>query len=419
MSIVAIGLNHQCAPLPLLEQVSVRGDELEKVLDGLAACDNLGEAVVVSTCHRTEVYAVAERFHGAHGDIQSFFADRSDADPSELADRLYVHYDDDAVRHLFRLASGVESAVLGETEILGQVKQAWEAARVQGAAGSVLNLLFRHAIESGKRARTDTAISRNITSVSQAAVAMATDHLGTLAGCDALVVGAGDMASGMLESLAGAEPSSIVVANRTHERALELAARADGRAIRLDELPAHLRSVDVLLTGTGASSMILDHADLAGAIRERDGRPLVIVDVAVPRDVDPALGSLPGVTLLDMEDLSVFAQKGRDGRTREIAAVDDIVDEELLRFSDLRSAREVAPLITALHAEAEMIRRSEMERSARHLGELDAEQQQAVDDLTRRIVAKLLYRPTVAVKADAGSPKGDRLADSLRDLFGL
>ena len=419
MSIVAIGLNHQSAPLPLLEQVSVRGDELEKALDGLASMDNVGEVVLVSTCHRTEVYAVAERFHGAYGNIRDFFADRSEVGEAELADRLYVHYDDDAVRHLFRLTSGVDSAVLGETEIIGQVKQAWEAARVQGAAGSVLNLLFRHAVETGKRSRTETAISRNITSVSQAAVAMATDHLGTLADRDVLVVGAGDMASGMLESLAGADPANIVVANRTFERAVELAARADGRPIELDELPDQLRSVDVLLTGTGASSMILDHADLAGSIRARDGRPLVIVDVAVPRDVDPALGELPGVTLLDMDDLSVFAQRGRDERSREIAAVDGIVDEEVLRFSDVRSAREVAPLITSLHAEAEAIRQAELERSTRHLGELDADQQQAIDDLTRRIVAKLLYRPTVAVKDDAGTPKGDRLADSLRDLFGL
>ena len=419
MSIIVVGLNHQCAPLPLLEQVAVRGDEFDKALDGLRQCDNVGEVVVLSTCHRTEVYAVAERFHGAYDDIRSFFADRAEVGAAELNDRLYVHYDDDAVRHLLRLASGLESAVLGETEILGQVKQSWETARIAGAAGSTLNLLFRHATETGKRARFETGISRNITSVSHAAVAMASDRLGSLVERSVLVVGAGDMAAGMLESLADAGPSDIVVANRTESRAAALAERADGRAIALADLADQIRVVDVLLTGTGASSIILDHTDLAGAISDRNGRPLIIVDVAVPRDVDPALGLLPGVTLLDMDDLSEFAQRGRDERTREIAAVEEIVDAEAASFSDVRSAREVAPLIAALHADAEAVRQAELIRSSRHLTDLTEAQQQAVDDLTRRIVAKLLFRPTVAVKADAGTPKGDRLADSVRDLFDL
>ncbi|NOX30542.1 MAG: glutamyl-tRNA reductase [Actinobacteria bacterium] len=417
MSIVVIGLNNKCAPLDLLEQVSLRGADIDKAHDGLRQCDNVGEVVVLSTCHRTEVYAVAERFHGAYDDIRSFFADRAQTDLNDLADRLYVHYDDDAVRHLFGLASGIDSSVIGETEILGQVKNAWEVARVAGAAGPTLNMLFRHATVAGKRARTDTGISRNITSVSQAAVAI--ERLGTLAGRDALVVGAGDMATGMLESLASAKPASVVVANRTKERAIALAKRAEGRAIGLAELPAQLRTVDLLLTGTGASSMILDHADLAGAISDRNGRPLVIVDVAVPRDVDPQLGLIDGVTLLDMEDLSEFAQRGRSERLREIAAVDEIVLEEVQRFNDVRSAREVAPLITALHSEAEAIRQAELDRTNYQLRDLTTEQAEAVDALTKRIVAKMLYRPTVAIKDEAGSPKGDRLADSVRDLFGL
>jgi len=419
VSIVVIGLNNKCAPLDLLEQVSIRGADIDKAHDGLRQCDNVGEVVVLSTCHRTEVYAVAERFHGAYDDIRSFFADRAQTNLNDLADRLYVYYDDDAVRHLFGLASGIDSSVIGETEILGQVKNAWEVARVAGAAGPTLNMLFRHATVAGKRSRTETGISRNITSVSQAAVAMASERLGTLAGRDALVVGAGGMAAGMLESLASAKPASVVVANRTEERAIALAKRAEGRAIGLAELPAQLRTVDLLLTGTGASSMILDHADLAGAISDRNGRPLVIVDVAVPRDVDPQLGLIDGVTLLDMEDLSEFAQRGRSERLREIAAVDEIVLDEVRRFNDVRSAREVAPLITALHSEAEAIRQAELDRTNHQLRDLTATQAEAVDALTKRIVAKMLYRPTVAIKDEAGSPKGDRLADSVRDLFGL
>ena len=180
MSIVVIGLNHQSAPLELLEQLSVRDDDLVKTFDDLMGRENISEVVVLSTCNRTEVYAVAERFHGAYEDIRSYFSERSFLSPDRFADDLYVHYDDEAVAHLFRVASGVDSAVLGESEILGQVKAAWEAARLSDVSGPVLNLLFRHAATTGKRARTETGIARNITSVSQAAVAMAADRLGGL-----------------------------------------------------------------------------------------------------------------------------------------------------------------------------------------------------------------------------------------------
>ena len=419
MSIVVIGLNHQSAPLELLEQLSVRQDDLVKTFDDLMARENISEVVVLSTCNRTEVYAVAERFHGAYEDIRSYFSERSFLPPDRFADDLYVHHDDEAIAHLFRVASGVDSAVLGESEILGQVKSAWEAARLSDVSGPVLNMLFRHAATTGKRSRTETGIARNITSVSQAAVAMAADRLGGLAGRRVMVVGAGDMAEGMLQSLRERNVEEVLVANRTPERAVELASRVDGKPIPLADLSEALTKVDLLLTGTGATSTIVDHADLSRVLADRASRPLVIVDVAVPRDVDPSAGDIDGVTLLDMDDLGEFAARGRRERDREVAGVEAIISEEVARFGDDRSARGVAPLVAALHREAEAIRRNELEHSDRVLSELSDEERAAVEALTRRLVAKLIHNPTVSVKDAAGTPKGDRLADSLRDLYDL
>lgn len=419
MSILVIGVNHASAPLDLLERAAIRGDDVDKALHGLWQCDNVGEVVILSTCNRTEIYAVAERFHGAFDDIRNLMADRVQMSHEELLEHLYVYYDDEAVRHLFRVTSGLDSAVLGESEILGQVKTAWETARANETASSTLNLLFRHAVECGKRARTETGIARNIASVSQAAVAMATERLGTLDNTKVMVVGAGEMATGMLESLAGAGAAEVLVANRTRQRAAELAARVGGRAISLPDLGRELTDVDVLLTSTGATSIIVDHVGLAAAVEGRGGHPLVIVDVAVPRDVDPSVSDLPGVTLLDMDDLSEFAAAGRRERALEIAAVDAIVTEEVARFTDVKSAREVAPLVTSLRTEAEAIRRAEIDRALGSLSDLSDAQIAAVEQLTHRLVAKLLHQPTITVKESAGTPKGDRLADSLRDLFGL
>ena len=419
MSLVVIGANHRSAPLELLERLSVAAADAPKALGALVSNENVSEAAVLSTCNRIEVYAVAERFHRGFSDIRGFFADASHVLSEDFIDHLYVRYDDEAVAHLFRVAAGIDSAVLGESEILGQVKDAWELARVHDAAGPVLNLVFRHAIEVGKRARSETGIARSITSISQAAVAMATDRLGTLSGRDVLVLGAGEMGEGMAVALSDSGGARITVANRTPGRADDLAARIGGTAIALGELPAALGDVDVMLTSTGAASIILEYADLEHALAARDRRPLLIVDIAVPRDVDPGVADLDGVTLLDMDDLTAFAESGQRERAGEVSRVEKIIGDEVTRFADVRSARELDPLVTALRRRAEAVRRVELDRRRSSLDGLTDEQREAVEALTRGIVAKLLHDPTIAVKDAAGTPKGDRLADSLRDLFGL
>ena len=419
MSVVVIGLNHRTAPLDLLERLTVDDAHLGKALGDVAGREHVSEAVILSTCNRTEIYVVAEKFHGAYRDVRDVLADWSFLPPEEFTDHLYVHYDDLAVDHLFAVAAGLDSAVLGEHEILGQVRSAWELAMGEGAAASQLNMLFRHALEVGKRARTETAIARNIASVSTAAVAMAADRLGDLAGRRILVLGAGEMAEGMIKALTAAQVAEVLVANRTWDRAAELAERVGGRALRLAELDAGLREVDLLLTSTGASSLIVEHGDLEAAVVARAGRPLLIVDVAVPRDVDPTAGELDGVTLLDMDDLRAFAESGVAERRREVAAVREIIDDEVGRFTAVSSAREVAPLIGALHALGDQVRAGELERFTGRLGELDDRQRELLDALTKGIVAKLLHEPTVRLKDAAGTPKGERLAEALRALYDL
>ena len=418
MSVVVIGLNHRSTPLDLLERMTIGDAALPKALHDLISRTDVSEAVVLSTCNRTEVYAVAERFHGAYQDIRDFLAEVAFLAPEDFSDHLYVHYDAEAVAQLFGVAAGLDSAVLGESEILGQVKHAWEQAREEGAAGPTLNLLFRHALEAGKRARTDTAIGRHTTSVSQAAVAMAADRLGGLEGRTGLVLGAGEMGEAMALGLAKAG-TELIVANRTQDTAVALAERTRGRVIRLADVPTQLADVDVLLTSTGAPSPLLEADELRPVIAARAGRPLLIVDVAVPRDVDPAVGELAGVTLLDMDDLRTFAAAGTAARSGEVAGVRTIIDEELERYLGASSAREVAPMIVALRDRAEEVRQAEVQRFRTRLGELDDSQLDAIDALTHGIIAKLLHEPQLALRDAAGSPRGDRLVAALRDLFAL
>ena len=419
MSVVVVGLNHRTVPLDLLERMTVPSSLLPKALADLTSREHVTEAVVLSTCNRIEVYAFAEKFHGAYQDIRNFFAEVSHVAPEEFSDHLTSLYDGDAARHLFSVASGLDSAVLGEHEILGQVRTAWEVSSAEGAVGPVLNPLFRHALEVGKRVRTETAISRNITSVSQAAVAMATDRLGGLEGRQVLVVGAGEMGEGLARALHSGGVAGIRVANRTWDRAVEVAERLGGVPVRLDDLPHHLAEVDVLLTSTGASAVILEHGDLASVVGERHGRDLLVVDIAVPRDVDPAAGEIEGVTLLDMDDLREFAEVGIRERQREVTAVQAIVDAELDRYVDESTARSVAPLVASLRSRGDLVRSGELERLAARLGDLDDRQREAVEALAAGIVGKLLHEPTVRMKDAAGTARGERLAEALRDLFDL
>ena len=399
--------------------MTVAPADLPKALHDLASAEHLSESVLLSTCNRTEVYAYAERFHGGYADIRELLARHSGLPPETVADELYSHHDVDAVQHLFSVAAGLDSVVVGEHEILGQVRDAWQAAREEGTVGAVLEPLFRRAVVAGKKVRATTGISHGIASLSHAAVALAQERLGTLAGRRVLVLGAGDVATGTLKSLANAGATDIAVANRTPERAEAAAASCGGRAVALDEVEPALVAADVVITTTGATDIVLEHSDIDEVMTRRGGAELLIVDVAVPRDVDPAVRGLLGVTLLDMDDLGDFVRQGRAGREQEIDSVRLIVDDEVEHYLIEASAREVAPLIAALRARAHQVTTAELDRHTSRLIGLSTAQRVAVESLLRGVVNKLLHEPTVRLKDAAGHARGDRLAEALRDLFDL
>ncbi len=420
MAVVVLGLNHRTVPLEILERMTVSDSNLPKALQDLLDREHLTEAVVLSTCMRTEIYAVAARYHGAMSDVRNFLAAWSGTEPDRFGDHLYSYYEDGAANHLFQVAAGVDSAVIGEGEVLRQVRHAWELARTEQAAGPVLSRLFRHAIEVGKRARSETAITRGITSLSQAAVAMAGERLGSLEGRTVLLVGAGEMGEGMVQALAAVPGiGRTLVANRTWTKAAQLAERIGGVPLELVALASAFEEADVVLTSTGAPGILIEAADLEPVLPARHGRPLLVVDIAVPRDVDAGVAQLPGVTLLNMDDLRAFVDAAMAERRKEIPAVARIIAEEVDRFSDLTAEREMAPLVAALRERAEVVRAAEFERYRNRLSGLTDRQRGDVEALTRSLLAKVLHAPTVQLKEVAGSVQGEQLAEAVRVLFNL
>ena len=418
MSILVIGINHRSGPVSVLERVALPADEIPKAVGRLANRDNVREVVLISTCNRTEIYAVTERFHGAYADIRDFLCEVGDISADELHPHLYSHHDDAAVRHLFEVAAGLDSAVVGESEILGQVRQAWEMAQVEGGTRATMNLLFRHALVVGKRVRTETGIGRGTTSVSQAAVEMAVDHLDGLDGRQVAVVGAGAMGEGIALALQRAG-GQVFVVNRTRERGDALAQRVAGTALGLDRLYEVLVASDVVITSTGAGRPLVT-AELARlAVAARGDRPLLFVDIAVPRDVGPEVREVPGVVVLDIDDLSAWAERGMALRHAEVEHVAAIVTEEVDRFAVASTSLQAAPLVGALRERAEEVRLEELRRYARQLARLDDEQRDLVDMITRGLIAKLLHEPSVRLREQAGSPRGERNAAAVAELFDL
>lgn len=417
MSILAIGVNHRSGPLSVLERVTLAPTELPKAVQGLAQLDNVREAVVLSTCNRTEIYAVTEKFHGAYADIRDFLCRLGDISADELHPYLFSQHDDAAVAHLFEVAAGLDSAVVGESEILGQLRQAWEVSQREGGTRSTLNLLFRHAVEVGKRARTETAIARGTASVSHAAVEMAVEHHGSISGRPVALLGAGAMGEGIAVALHGAGVGDVLVVNRSPERGAALAERISGRAIGMDGLRNALESSDVVLTSTGSGEPLITSELVRGL--DRGDRPLLFVDIAVPRDVAADVADVPNVTVLDLDDLSRWADRGRADRLAEVDLVAEIVRQEVERFELQSAALQAAPLVSSLRERAETMRMAELARHATRIGQLDDDQREMIDAITRGVIAKLLHEPSVRLRNQAGTPQGERNAAAVADLFDL
>jgi glutamyl-tRNA reductase len=422
VSVVVVGLQHKQAPLSLLEAVAIGDADLHKVLSELRQRRNIHETVVLSTCLRTEVYAVVDRFHDAVAEVYGVLEEHSGISADVLAEQATVRFDDDVTTHLFSVTSGLESTVIGESEVVGQVRRAYEFAQEEGVCGPVLSALFQHALQTGKRVRTDTGISRGTTSFAYAAVQVAQGSDGSgLRGKRVVVVGAGEMGVGVSRALGDIvesdAPSSIVVVNRSLDRAEELvraAGRDKLRAAPLEGVHAELAEADVVLTAVAAESHVLTPAHFAGV-----AGPMLIIDLGVPRNVDAAVGQLSTVTLLDMDDLSTAVAAALGDRQEESVAALSIVDEEVERYRTASRQRGAAPIIGALRARLESLREAELERHRAQLADLTEAEWEQVDVATRAALAKLLHEPTMLLKETAGTPRGERLVEALRILFDL
>jgi glutamyl-tRNA reductase len=428
VSVLVVGLSHKSAPVAILEQAVVSGDTLAKLLRDVALTDPVAETFVVSTCNRVEVYADVDRFHAGVTAICELLARHCGVQARDLTAHLYVHYEDRAVAHLLAVACGLDSVVVGEGQIIGQVRSALKLAEEQGTVGRVLGELGRLALRAGKRARAETGIDRAGQSLVSVAVELAAARLadaapvpGTpaLAGRDVLVVGAGAMSTLAAITAGRSGAASIAVANRTRRHAERLAAKAGAAVVALADLGPALAGADLVISCTGADGYVIttDLVSAALAGRKRRG-PLVVLDLAMPRDVEPAVASLPGVAVIGMDQLS---EHGIDAGADDVAAVRAICEAELAAYQSAVDGARGAPTVVALRAKAATVVDAELARLAGRLS-ADGLSARALDEIAqtmRRVVDKLLHAPTVRVKELAGSPGGEEYAAALRVLFDL
>ena len=435
MSVLVVGLSHKSASLSILERAVVSGDALGKLLRDLSQAPNVAGAFVVSTCNRAEVYAEVDKFHGGVSSITDLLARHSGIPLSELTPHLYVHYEDRAVQHLLAVACGLDSMVIGESQILGQVRQALGTAREQRTLSRGLGELGALALRTGKRAHTETRIDQAGTNLVSVGIAAALERLGqapdSLAGRTVLIVGAGSMSSLAATTAARMDAAHIVVANRTMDRAGKLAATVAGSTAELTGLAGPLAGADLVISCTGATGVVITAELVDSALRQRTGtgtgrtgagsagRPLVLLDLAMPRDVDPDVALLPGVQVVGLDALGGAGEYRAAARESDIAAVRAIVADEFAgRVSAMHAAR-VAPTVVALRAKAATVVDAELARLEGRLRTADHGMLNEVERAMRRVVDKLLHAPTVRVKELAGSPGGDSYEDALRVLFDL
>jgi glutamyl-tRNA reductase len=409
MKITLVGVSHHRTPVALREQVALDLAGSAGVASVLA--DACGEAVCLSTCNRTELYVAHEIDRDASGAARALLLEREPA----LADALYELHDQAAALHLFRVAAGLDSLVPGEGEILGQVRVAFEA----GAPGSMLGRLFQQALHAGRRARVQTAIGEAPASVSSAAAALANQVFGDLRGRRILLVGAGKVSEQAARNLLSRGAEIAIVANRSSVRAEEFAGRFGAAAIPLDDIERELASADIVVASTSAPELVVSREQVERALRVRRGKPLLLVDLAVPRDLDPEIRTLNGCYLYDLDDLEQVVTETLIGRRREAEAAESLVADEAERFRVWQASLDVVPAIASLRAWAEEIRRRELEKAEARLGRLTDSERRAVEAMTAQIVNKLLHRPTVRMKEAAAAADGVVYADAVRHLFGL
>ena len=416
MKSVLVGLSHHVAPGELRERVAVAPEAAAALAERLAGSGGgQAEAVCVSTCNRMELYLATRDAAAAEEQAVAALAGLAGMEHEELLPRLYRLRDEAAVMHLFRVAAGLDSMVPGEGEILGQVRDAFEAA----PTGPILDHVFRQALHAGKKVRSETAIGESPASVSSAAAALAQQVFGDLEGRRVLVIGAGKAGELAARALAARGATIASIANRSPERGAAVAELVGAVAVPFDRLDAELEQADVVVAATGAPGIVLRREQVAATLRGRKGRPLFLIDIAVPRDLDPGINDLDGCYLYDIDDLEAVVAASLAGRRREASRAESIIGEEADRYREWKTALDVVPAVAALRARAEEIRLGELERAEGRLAKLDDGERRIVEAITAQIVAKILHLPTVRMKEAAATPNGVLYADALQHLFGL
>ncbi|HEY4305685.1 MAG TPA: glutamyl-tRNA reductase [Gemmatimonadaceae bacterium] len=413
MALTVVGINHRGAPLDIRERIAYRPNEISDALAALRETAELREAVALSTCNRTELYLVEEDADSA----PAAWASLSERLGAEASGYGYVRRDREAVAHLFRVASGLDSMVLGEAQIHGQVRDAWEVSRAH--SGPMLNRLFQTALLVAGRVRNETSVARGAASVSSASVQLAKQIFGSLAGKRAMVLGAGEMAELALECLADQGVRTSIVANRTFERAVEVAEKYGAMAMHYDECWSALGNVDVLVCSTAAPHAVVNVEHVRPALATRGDRPLCILDIAMPRDVEPAVGELANVFLYNLDDLQAVVSSNLERRRGELPTAEQLIDGEVTRYWEWVASLAAVPVLTEMRERMDALRAREVESALRRLRHLPDADRAAIEELSKSLMNKFLHGPTIGLRAAAANGRGLGVVDTVRYLFGL
>lgn len=422
MFIVSVGLNHRTAPIEVRELLALSGTALTRSLRELQALPEIEGCAILSTCNRFEIYCAVRDLDAGGKTVRDFVYRKLAASPfpsEEINQYLYTPTCHDAISHLFRVAAGLDSMVLGESQVLGQVREAYELALELGVTNGVINTLFQQAITVGKRVRTETAIDRNAVSVSYAAVELAKQVLGKLEKHTVLIVGAGETGELTARNLVANGISSVMVSNRSYDRAVELAQVFGGRAEKFENLAVSLVAADIVISCTAACHYVLRPGSVQEAMTARPDRPLLLIDIAMPRDIDPAVAQVAGVHLYDIDDLQNVIDANFQERHLEAVKAERIVREELSEFNNWLNTLFVVPTIVALKEKAEKIKRAELTRARNRLGTISAREEKVLTSMANSIVNQLLHDPIIQLKASACSQQGHLITEVLQNLFKL
>jgi glutamyl-tRNA reductase len=417
--LLALGISYKTAPVELRERVALPEGRAAGVLRELVSTAQVHEAVALSTCNRTELYLAVGDDVEAETAALGILARESDIRPTELVSHLYSLRNMDAARHLFRVTAGLDAMVVGEAEIQGQVKRAYELALVENTTSAFMNRLFREALAAGKRVRTETNVGSGSVSVSSVAVQLAQETLGDLSGRRVIVIGAGETGELTARELTERGVHSVFVANRHYDRAIGLAQRFGGQAVRFDVLPAELEKADIVLSSTGSPHHIVEREELAAVMKARGGRPLLLIDIAVPRDIDPAVADLEGVFLKDIDDLQRVVERRLSGREAEARRAESLLDHELDRFRRWLGTLDVVPTIAALHERGQAVVQQVLDENEPRWESLSEADRERLELVAATIVKRLLQEPTLRLKARGEDQRTYAYVQALRELFGL